>query len=543
MAQRSVRYNSTCIKRVWIVGSLFIFCFVASLAAQQTNDAQSEHYARGMHAIQLGLYDEAIDAFQHVLKLNPRNAEAYCELGAVYTLKEKTDDALAAYLQALELPASSQTHGVAHVCLARIYHSQGRFADAENHGQHATVMLPKNPEVFFRLADTYLQRGKLDLARQAYQQALTLDADLAPIYQGLGKIAFLQNKLTEAGQYYQKALTLAPYHAETHYNLALVHRRLGQRSVGEASNPDALQHIAEAKSLMASFQQVKTYNEQTNRYRRHLLEEPTALESHLKLAAAHFEIGNHQEAIRAYQTATALHPDVPALYHNLGGIYMQTGQFPEAVKAFQRLIQLDNTDAEAHLNLGWLHARLRKFDDARTYLQTAIQKDRTLTPAYYGLAEVYVQQHQFAEAIVVYRQLAEANPNDATPWVRLGVLYLNQQQISDAITAFTQAMTVDENSADAHNNLAWLYATQGKELAHAVELAERAVALDANASRLDTLAFAYYRHGAYPEAEQAILRAITLEPDNTAYKTRLNEIRQAMEYPPEKGGKGGFLKK
>ena len=543
MSQRSIRYHSICLKKVWIVGSLVAFCFTLSLAAQQTNDEQSEHYARGMRAIQLGLYDEAIEAFQQVLKLNPQNAEAHCELGAVYALKEKDDEALAAYLHALELPASPQTHGVAHVCLMRIYYAQGRFAASENHGQHATAMLPKNAEAFFRLADVYVQRGKLVLARKAYQQALTLDANLAPVYQGLGKVAFLQNKLTEALQHYQKALSLAPYHAETYYNLALVHRRLGQRVVEGVSNPDALQHTTEAKNLMASFQRVKAYNEQTNRYRRHLLEQPAALEPRIKLAAAHFEIGNHLEAIRAYRTATSLHPDVPALYHNLGGLYMQTGQFPEAVKTFQRLIQLDDTEAEAYLNLGWLHARLRKFDDARTYLQTAIQKDKTLTPAYYGLAEVHVQQRQFAEAIAVYRQLIEANPNDATPWVRLGVLHLKQQQTADAITAFTQAIAVDENSADAHNNLSWLYATHGKESERAVKLAERAVALDANASRLDTLAFAYYRHGAYPEAEQAILRAITLEPDNAAYKTRLNEIRQAIEYPPEKGGKGGFPKK
>ena len=153
--------------------------------------------------------------------------------------------------------------------------------------------------------------------------------------------------------------------------------------------------------------------------------------------------------------------------------------------------------------------------------RTANRKDNMLTPAYYGLTEIYVQQRQFAEAITVYRQLAEAHPNDARPWVRLGVLHLKQQQVSDAILAFTQGIAVDENSADAHNNLAWLYATQGEKL-------ERAVALDANPSRLDTLAYVYYRHGAYTKAEQAILRAINLEPNNTAYKTRLGEIRQAM---------------
>ncbi|RKU21122.1 hypothetical protein C6500_07285 [Candidatus Poribacteria bacterium] len=513
----------------WFVVSFFAFCFAVPLISAQQTDQAAEYYARGMRSIQLGLYDEAIDAFQQVLQLNPQNPEAYCELGAAYRLKEKTDDALEAYLYALELPASPRTHGVAHLCLARLYHSQGKFADAENHGQHATNLLPKDAESFFRLADTYVQRGKLMLAKRVYQQALALDANLAPVYQGLGKIAFLQDRLEEAAQHYQKALTIAPYHAETHYNLGLIYRHLGQRAVGGVSNPDALQNLAEAKNLMSSFQRVKTYNDQTNRYRRLLLEQPTALEPRIKLAEAHIEMGNLKDAIRVYQIATALHPKTLPLYHNLGGLYMQTGQLTEAISAFQRLIQLDDTDAEAYFHLGWLHARQRKFAEAQTYLQNAIQRDKNLIPAYYGLAEVYAQRQLFADASAVYRQLTSTHPNEAKAWVRQGVLHLKQQQVSDAILAFTQAIAVDENSADAHNNLAWLYASQGKQLKRAVELAERAVALDVNASRLDTLAYVYYRYGSYTEAEQTILRAIDIEPQNTTYKDRLNEIRQAME--------------
>ena len=89
MTQRSILYISTPIKQIWVVGSLFVFCCVVPLAAQQTDDEQSAHYARGMRALQLGLYDEAADAFQEVLRLNPQNAEAHCELGAAYRLKEK----------------------------------------------------------------------------------------------------------------------------------------------------------------------------------------------------------------------------------------------------------------------------------------------------------------------------------------------------------------------------------------------------------------------------------------------------------------------
>lgn len=475
----------------------------------------SEHYARGIRTRKLGLYDKAVVAFQRVLQLNPQNAEAYCELGAVYQLQEKSNDAVDMYLRALELPASSRTHGVAHLCLTRIYHSQGRFVEAENHGQYAINLLPKTAEAFFRLGDTYVQRGKLMKAQRVYQQALVLDADLAPVYQGLGRAAFLQNRLAEAVQYYQKALVLAPYHAETHYKLAIAYRRL--------------RNLAEAKVHMASFQRMKSYKDLTNRYRRLLLEQPTALEPRIKLAEVHFEIGNHAEAIRTYQTATVLHPKVLPLYHNLGGLYMQKDRVPEAISAFQRVIQLDDTDAEAYLHLGWLHARQRKFAEAQSYLQAAIQRDNTLSHAYYGLAEVYVQRRQFEDAIATYRRLTDIYPNDAQARVRQGVLHLKIEQVEEAITAFAQAVAADENSPDAHNNLAWLYATQGRELARAVALAERAVALEVNASRLDTLAYAYYRHGAYPEAEQAILRAIALAPDTPAYQARLKKIQQAME--------------
>ena len=181
-------------KKGWFVGSLFAFCFVVSLVSAQQTDQGAESYARGMRAMRLGLYDEAVDAFQQVLQLNPQNAEAHYELGAVYRFKEKTDDALETYLHALELPASPQTHGVAHLCLARLYHSQGRFADAENHEQHAVAMLPKNAEPFFRLADTYVQRGKLALAKQAYQQPITTSGSFIGVWDRVRKV-MLQNRI------------------------------------------------------------------------------------------------------------------------------------------------------------------------------------------------------------------------------------------------------------------------------------------------------------------------------------------------------------
>ncbi|HLH80058.1 MAG TPA: tetratricopeptide repeat protein, partial [Chthonomonas sp.] len=46
---------------------------------------------------------EALDAFQHAIQLNPKFADAYNNLGVVYERLGKKDQALAAYRKAVEI--------------------------------------------------------------------------------------------------------------------------------------------------------------------------------------------------------------------------------------------------------------------------------------------------------------------------------------------------------------------------------------------------------------------------------------------------------
>ena len=118
--------------------------------------------------------------------------------------------------------------------------------------------------------------------------------------------------------------------------------------------------------------------------------------------------------------------------------------------------------------------------------------------------------------------LQRHTPNDARPW---GAVRRTTSQTTTGFRRYPRFL---------HKGLRWTKTLQTHTTTsrgftqRKVKTLERAVALDANPSRLDTLAYVYYRHGAYTKAEQAILRAINLEPNNTAYKIRLGEIRQAM---------------
>ena len=98
-------------------------------------------------------------------------------------------------------------------------------------------------------------------------------------------------------------------------------------------------------------------------------------------------------------------------------------------------------------------------------------------------------------------------------------------QPSKAIEDFKKVIEIDPVSADAYNNLAWLYADLETNLDQAVRLAKKAVGLAPTASNFDTLAYVYYQHKQYPQAEEAIKRAIEISPSNQKYNEMLKKIQ------------------
>jgi Flp pilus assembly protein TadD len=57
----------------------------------------------GMLLIQQGKHGEAEVRFSDILRINPRNAEAYNNLGIVRTAQGRTEDAIASFMKAREL--------------------------------------------------------------------------------------------------------------------------------------------------------------------------------------------------------------------------------------------------------------------------------------------------------------------------------------------------------------------------------------------------------------------------------------------------------
>jgi Zn-dependent protease with chaperone function len=126
---------------------------------------------------------------------------------------------------------------------------------------------------------------------------------------------------------------------------------------------------------------------------------------------------------------------------------------------------------------------------------------------------------EFAEGFVTRK--AESEPNNPL-WLHLkGDMLAGQKRYGEAVAAYEKSLSFQPANPEVLNNLAWLYLTAEKKSwrdpVRALELAQKAAAINARSHILDTLAEAQWQNG---DAAQAVLterRALDGARENREY--------------------------
>jgi len=100
----------------------------------------------------------------------------------------------------------------------------------------------------------YAGLGKLDIAVQNYEKALSIKSNYAKAHYNLGGALQELNKLHDSVKSYENAIALEPENAQAHHNLAIVLRELNQLEEAEANCRKAIDlnpEYAEAHSSLS----------------------------------------------------------------------------------------------------------------------------------------------------------------------------------------------------------------------------------------------------------------------------------------------------
>jgi tetratricopeptide (TPR) repeat protein len=291
----------------------------------------------------------------------------------------------------------------------------------------------------------------LDMAKQATAKALQLDANLAPPYITMARIAVMQGQTQLALQQVQKATALDPHSAEAYGALAEVYEADGRTN-------DALTAMQRAIDLA-----------------------PDSWRWPLQLGNFQVAAGNLKEAASQYQRAVDLSKDNPIAYYDLGVANTQLGKLSEAEADLRESSRLEPY-VDTYSALGALAELAGKFDDAAALYKKAIELDSDNYEAWGNLGSAYLWGGKHEQATQAYRKAAELanaqqskNPNDSQLAVLLAEYYANSGQGEKSPVLIRKALALSPDDPKIAYRAGETYEILGQR-AKAIPLIARALA-------------------------------------------------------------------
>lgn len=229
-------------------------------------------------------------------------------------------------------------------------------------------------------------------------------------------------------------------------------------------------------------------------------------------------------AVASYEKAASLDPRNGKLQNSLLGIYMglheemQSKGKPEPFwleeAVYKKILEISPNNAYALNNLGFLYAEYGiNLNIAQELCQRAVHlaPENPIFRDSLGWAAFKNKNHRTAETEL--KQAIRLKPDFYEAHYHLATVYYANERPDKAAQHYETAIKLNPEAAEALNNLAYLYAEQDINTKAAVEMAEKAITLEANnASYLDTHGWAHYRAKNYKTALTSLLKANELAP-------------------------------
>lgn len=276
-----------------------------------------------------------------------------------------------------------------------------------------------------------------------------------------------------------------------------------------------------------------------------------------------------QEALRYAHRATQKNPSDPLAYGLLSDAYLELGKYDQALEAAQKMIDLrpdqgsysrgaylrwlygdakgaiflmrkaieagspytENT-AWCRVRLGDIYFKTGNLQAAENQYQIALQQFPRYVHALAGLARARVAQKKYDEALQLLTQATAEHP--PIPYIiELGDLYLKLGRKQEAEKQYERVeKRVQEHLKRGIEGdelvLAMFYLDHNRHLDKALQLAETEIKDHQSIEAYTTLAWAYYKHKRYPEAEKALLKALRLNTQDALLFYRAGKIYQAL---------------
>lgn len=446
-------------------------------------------------------YSEAITLLQQANKIKPTIAGHFALGLSLYGNKE-LENALSQFRLILDqVPAFHQARLLVGIILLQ----QKRVDDAIVELVRVAEADDKNPQAYNMLGSAYMAKGLYEEGMRALDAAVKLEPKLVDAYLKKGLLHLSRGKTAEVEVDFTTAIRIAPELINTRLILAAFYESRNNRAKALAT-------------LNAGLTGTKS-------------------DAVLYCAMARVMFADHRpdEATRYLDKAKKSDGASVGPGFMYAAYYSASREVDKALNEYSEILQKEPRNVKALLRGAMLLESAKRDSDALAWYQKA--KETQAPEAYIALASRYYRSGSLAMALKTCDELILKLPAFAPAYFTQGVFLDEQGRKKDAIAKYMAASAQSGNYAAPLNNLAYLYLDGHGSKEDALQLAERALALEPGNPRImDTLGYALLKNNRHPEARKLLEKALKLLPGDPTVNYHLalvlkasGEKKQAVE--------------
>ncbi len=495
---------------------------------------------------------KAVEHFEKLVEIEPDNAQNHADLGVIYRMAERPDEATKALEKALELDpglADAQT-GLAEVLLqkgrfneaialleevmdegtptrgqidrlAGAYEQVQRHEDAADLIERMIGMGVSNPRIRLRLAENLLFSKQLGRALEQYKMLHAADNEhyLYPLR--ISQIEAQRKNFAEAWEAIETARRLDPDSAEIQMQVIGLLEMQGKIAEAVEQMRAHLDNTSKPEYSRRERERRMMLLQELARMQREAESPATAASTYMEIAkldpsakpAALASIAQtwhwsreFDRAEKEARKAVAEFPTDSRLVHILVAILGDRGKTREAVRLVERLLDDQEEDIDVWLTVARLYVRARMFDKANVALEKADEwasSDVARVSVLFAYGTLHEASADYETAEARFRDVLEMDPKNANAMNHLGYMFAEQNMhLDEAHELIQKALDIEPDNGAFLDSLGWVYYQQNK-LDLAVKFLERSLEeYKDDPTVLSHLGDAYYKQGRVEDARR-----------------------------------------
>ena len=338
---------------------------LADSAAKRTPNNADLHFLRGRIYSELVCWDDAEASYRKTLDLLPDYRGVWNNLGNNEYRKRAYNKAITCYKKELEHNQAA----IPWTGMGRTYIQLGKNDSARYAFEQAIVLDSTYAPAYFNMALLEDKEGNPETAFERVSRALSLAPDNLDYRYQVGAILVKMARSEEALQYLEPVAEARPWHHATYYNLGQAYIRLGWEE-------KAQEYMERAESLRAQDAEISHLENS-------VVTTPWSFGNHAALGVALRRAGRYNDAMHAYMIGLHLDPQNPEIMNNLASLCLLRGDTTLAINYYRTVLMNDPFSIDVWLNLGVVYALSEDIEQAeaawRKVLRISPDNQRAIT--------------------------------------------------------------------------------------------------------------------------------------------------------------------